>query len=115
MNDSRQFPSYLQSMHSQMGPRKKFEIKYLNYRPKNIENNQTPLKFAEEVKQIEIHFDEVAEKASTELFLNEKELLNIVPKKSNIDLKRNISKKLDKISKKTSLAILEILSFFLKF
>ncbi len=40
----------------------------------------------------------------------EKKPLNIIPKKSNIDLKRHISKKMDKLNKRTELSIVEILS-----
>ena len=48
---------------------------------------------------------------SVKEFVNlEKNPLNIVPKKNNVDLKKNLSKKLEKLNRRTEIAILEIIS-----
>lgn len=105
-----EFPHFLESMNISIGPRKVAELCFLNYKPKSKNLKHQPLNFGEEIKQIEEHFSDVARKASNEIFNNETELMNIIPKKSNIDLKRNLSKKLEKLAKKTDLAILEMIS-----
>jgi hypothetical protein len=35
--------------------------------------------------------------------------MNVVPKKNNFDLKKNLAKKLERLNKKTELAILELI------
>ena len=43
-------------------------------------------------------------------FINlEKNPLNLIPKKNNSDLKKNLAKKLEKLNRKTEIAILEII------
>lgn len=105
-----EFPHFLESMNMSIGPRKVYELCFLNYKPKSANLKHQPLNFGEEIKQIEQHFLDIAKKASDEIFNNETELINIIPKKSNIDLKRNLTKKLEKLAKKTDLAIFEMIS-----
>ena len=43
-------------------------------------------------------------------FLEEKQPLNILPKKSTLDLKRAVEKRVDRLNKRTEIAIVELLS-----
>lgn len=45
-----------------------------------------------------------------QLLQEERDIINIIPKKANIDLKRSIQPKLDKLKKRTEKAIVNILS-----
>ena len=43
-------------------------------------------------------------------FLEDKQPLNILPKKSTLDLKRAVEKRVDRLNKRTEIAIVELLS-----
>lgn len=89
---------------------------FLNYKPKNKDLNcesqsYTPIL----IKNIEDRYQNSIKTIIDSFFTDTQKQLNIIPKKSNIDLKRNLLKKWEKIDKKTEIAIIEILSltFFL--
>lgn len=83
--------------------------RFLNYTPLNQAlkgqevNTIADISVIEKTAQIRI-------KSSIEQFLNEeKGTINIIPKKPNIDLKRHLQPKLEKLNKRTQLAIIELL------
>ena len=70
---------------------------------------------ANRTKEIEAHYNNIVNEVMSEFLNEEKRPLNILPKKSNMDLKRALSKKLEKLSKRTEIAIVELLSKYLAF
>jgi hypothetical protein len=84
-------------------------IYFRNYMP-NDENFPTEkLTYFEKISEIEKSYEKKVKKSVKEFLNIEKNPLSIVPKKNNVDLKRNLAKKLDKLNKKTEIAILEII------
>jgi len=64
----------------------------------------------DEVKTVEDHYAQTIKSTIDSFFNDNKKELNIIPKKSNIDLKRNLLPKWEKLDKKTEIAIIELLS-----
>jgi hypothetical protein len=86
------------------------EIKFKNYIPidKNFEMER--LNYFENILKVEKDYDKKVRKAIKEFINIEKNPLSIVPKKNNIDLKRNLGNKLSKLNRRTEIAILELIS-----
>jgi len=84
-------------------------IYFRNYMP-NDENFPTEkLTYFEKIFEIEKSYEKKVKKSVKEFLNIEKNPLSIVPKKNNVDLKRNLAKKLEKLNKKTEISILEII------
>jgi len=75
---------------------------------KNLKKSQ--LSYANRTKEIEAHYNYVMNEIISDFLNEEKKPLNILPKKSNMDLKRALSKKFAKLNKRTEIAIVELLS-----
>ena len=86
------------------------EIFFKNYIPydKNFPNE--PLIYFNMISDIEKNFDKKVRKKVKDFINLEKNPLNIVPKKNNIDLKKALCLKLEKLNRRTEIAILEIIS-----
>lgn len=85
------------------------EIVFRNYYPINENFKVEKNNYFELIKETE---QKVEKKILNEVknFLNlEKNPLNMIPTKNNIDLKRNISDKLDLLNKQTEIAVSEII------
>eukprot|EP01016_Furgasonia_blochmanni_P013624 TRINITY_DN1697_c0_g1_i2.p1 TRINITY_DN1697_c0_g1~~TRINITY_DN1697_c0_g1_i2.p1 ORF type:complete len:196 (-),score=39.36 TRINITY_DN1697_c0_g1_i2:401-928(-) len=92
------------------------EIFFLNYVPSRDtfrSKDRMQSKFSTTVQNIERGLREQVQ-TSIDSFLNEERgPLNIIPKRSNIDLKRHLAPKLEKLQKRTELALVELLSKYL--
>jgi hypothetical protein len=86
------------------------EIRFKNYTPSDKDFKIEPLGYFSSVSEIEKSYEKKVRKAVKEFINLEKNPLNIVPKKNNIDLKRALSNKLEKLNRRTEIAILEIIS-----
>jgi hypothetical protein len=87
------------------------DIKFKNYIPSDKENFQVErVTYFTSVESIEKAFEKKVKKAVREFVNLEKNPLNIVPKKNNLDLKRSLAGKLEKLNRRTEIAILEIIS-----
>ncbi len=75
---------------------------------KNLKKGQ--FNHANRTKEIEAHYNYVMNDIIREYLNEEKKPLNILPKKSNMDLKKALSKKFARLNKRTELAIVELLS-----
>ena len=64
----------------------------------------------DEVKLVEERYAQIIKSTIDSFFNDNKKELNIIPKKSNIDLKRKLLPKWEKLDKKTEIAIIELLS-----
>lgn len=93
------------------------ELDFLNYKPKNVALIKEPPSNQQKnlVKTIEDQYQNSLKAAIDSFFNDPQKQLNIIPKKSNIDLKRNLLKKWEKIDKRTEISIIEILSLHLFF
>ena len=100
-------------------PEKNFNLKefnFYNYKPKNISENFHIEKndYFDIIKNTEKEVNKDIKK-NIKYFLNlEKNPLNIIPQVNNLDLKRNISERLNYLNSKTEEAIYEILNSNLK-
>ena len=63
-----------------------------------------------EIKEIEQKYFKKSNYIIENFMNDEKHPINIIPKKSNIDLKRNLSKKQEKLNKRTEIALVSFLS-----
>jgi len=86
------------------------EIKFRNYIPidKNFEMER--LNYFENIMKVEKDYNKKVRRAIKDFINIEKNPLSIVPKKNNIDLKRNLGHKLSKLNRRTEIAILELIS-----
>ncbi|CAD8167568.1 unnamed protein product [Paramecium pentaurelia] len=114
------FPDNLNSSQSIM-PEKQTkdwhsELKFLHYFPKNKCFGKEEQEITRNIKNIEMHYKQKVQEMVSQILTDEQGTLNIIPKKANIDLKRAIQPKLDKLKKKTERAIVDILNerFFKK-
>jgi hypothetical protein len=107
--DSIEFPHNLSSKIQEYGR----EIIFKNYIPNDQNFIVERVKYYEEIERIESGIEQRIRKAVKDFISLEKNPLNIVPKKNNIDLKKNLSKKLEKLNRRTEIAILEIISKFI--
>lgn len=64
----------------------------------------------DEVKLVEDRYTQIIKSTIDSFFNDNKKELNIIPKKSNIDLKRKLLPKWEKLDKKTEIAVVELLS-----
>ena len=85
-------------------------MEFLNYKPKNKNLAEPAPSLSNNVKSIEDRYNNNTKNIIEAFFNDNKKELNIIPKKSNIDLKRNLFKKWEKLDKRTEIAIVEILS-----
>lgn len=85
------------------------DILFRNYIPNDETFIVSRLPYFDLVKEVENNYNKKVRKYIKSFINLEKNPLNIVPKKNNIDLKRNIADKLSKLSRKTEIAILEII------
>ena len=83
---------------------------FKNYVPINQAFKIAKLPYFDTVNEIEDRFAKKVRKAVKEFINLEKNPLNIVPKKNNIDLKKFLSSKLDRLNKRTEISILELIS-----
>ncbi|CAD8084602.1 unnamed protein product [Paramecium primaurelia] len=92
------------------------ELKFLHYFPKSKCFGKEEQEITRNIKNIEMHYKQKVQEMVSQILTDEQGTLNIIPKKANIDLKRAIQPKLDKLKKKTERSIVEILNerFFKK-
>jgi hypothetical protein len=84
-------------------------ISFKNYIPLDPNFLIEKLEYYEKIIDIENNYEKKMKKSVKEFLNMEKNPLSIVPKKNNVDLKRNLAVKLEKLNKKTELAILEMI------
>ena len=82
----------------------------MNYKPKNQNLVEIIPQPKDEVKLVEERYAQIIKSTIDSFFNDSKKELNIIPKKSNIDLKRKLLPKWEKLDKKTEIAIIELLS-----
>ena len=85
------------------------QIYFRNYLPTDKGFLIDKLQYFEKVSEIEALYEKKMRKSVKEFINLEKNPLNLVPKKNNSDLKKNLAKKLEKLNRKTEIAILEII------
>ena len=88
-------------------------IKFRNYAPKD---DQLKSKKLESIKPIDVveSLTEHLEKSKSEKSAEEVDLTTLAPRKPDWDLKRDVSKKLEKLEKRTQKAIIELIRERLK-
>jgi len=86
------------------------EFTFKNYIPIDKSFPMERLNYFETIVKVEKEFEKKVRKAIKEFINIEKNPLSIVPKKNNIDLKRNLGSKLSKLNRRTEIAILELIS-----
>jgi hypothetical protein len=84
-------------------------IYFRNYIPTDQNFLMDKLPYFEKISEVEKNYEKKVKKGVKEFLNLEKNPMDLVPKKINIDLKKNIAKKLEKLNKKTELAILELI------
>ncbi|KRX05701.1 hypothetical protein PPERSA_09841 [Pseudocohnilembus persalinus] len=97
-------------------PEEKKELQFVNYVTKDEELSEfNPRKQKNQALEIEDQYFKETD-AFVQNFLNEEQSkqINIIPKKSNVDLKRFLTPKLEKLNKKTEKAIIKLLKDKLK-
>eukprot|EP01017_Pseudomicrothorax_dubius_P041297 TRINITY_DN6587_c0_g1_i1.p1 TRINITY_DN6587_c0_g1~~TRINITY_DN6587_c0_g1_i1.p1 ORF type:complete len:234 (-),score=93.98 TRINITY_DN6587_c0_g1_i1:171-824(-) len=90
-------------------PQKLEKLKFIDYVPENKTFKMAEVLHGKYIRRVEEEYKRnVAE--TVEAFLNEEKApTTIIPKKANIDLKRYLQPKLDKLSRRTNIAIIELL------
>ena len=86
------------------------DMKFLNYMPQNKNLKKGQFNYTNRTKEIEARYNNLMNEIISEFLNEEKKPLNILPKKSNMDLKRAMSKKIARLNKRTEIAIVELLS-----
>ncbi len=86
------------------------EIVFKNYIPSDKEFRVETITYFNTISDIEKDYDKKIRKRVKDFINMEKNPLNIVPKKNNIDLKKALTAKLEKLNRRTEIAILEIIS-----
>jgi hypothetical protein len=86
------------------------EIIFKNYIPSDKSFRVETITYFNTITDIEKNYDKKVRKRVKDFINLEKNPLSIVPKKNNIDLKKALTSKLEKLNKRTEIAILEIIS-----
>lgn len=86
------------------------EFSFKNYIPIDKNFPIERLMYFEQITKVEKDYQKKVRRAIKDFINIEKNPLNIVPKKNNIDLKRNLGHKLSKLNRRTEIAILELIS-----
>lgn len=90
------------------------QIYFRNYIPNDKNFFIDRLEYFERISEIENLYEKKMRRSVKDFINLEKNPLNLIPKKNNSDLKRNLAKKLEKLNRKTEIAILEIIKENLK-
>lgn len=85
------------------------DISFKNYIPNDENLKIEKLTHFDRIKDIENKYEKKVRKFIKEFINLEKNPLNVVPKKHNSDLKKHLAKKLEKLNKRTEIAILELI------
>jgi len=107
-----EFPANLSSNNQDVvedDTRPELAMKFLNYMPMNKNLKQGQFNPANRTKEIEAHYKYLMNEIISDYLTEERKPLNILPKKSNNDLKRALNKKFAKLNKRTEIAIVELL------
>ncbi|KAM3147508.1 hypothetical protein pb186bvf_000315 [Paramecium bursaria] len=86
------------------------EVKFLHYMPKNKKFGREQQVITKQIKLIELSYKNKVDEMVSQLLNDEQNTLNIIPKKANIDLKRALQPKLDKLKKQTERSIVQLLN-----
>lgn len=89
---------------------KEKEIIFHNYTPKDESFKIERLNYFDLISQTEKRIQKKVLKNIKNFIYLEKNPLNIIPNKNNIDLKRNVAPRLQKLNKQTEKAILELIN-----
>jgi len=107
-----EFPANLSSNNQDVvedDSRPELAMKFLNYMPMNKNLKKGQFNAANRTKEIEAHYKYLMNDIISDYLNEERKPLNILPKKSNNDLKRALNKKFAKLNKRTEIAIVELL------
>lgn len=85
-------------------------MKFHNYMPMKKEMQKSEPLVQNRVRDVEAHFKFLSEKMTTDFLNDDQKSLNILPKKTNNDLKRFLNKRFEKLNRRTEIATVEILS-----
>ncbi len=86
------------------------DMKFTNYLPMNKEMRLADLLPSNRTKEIEGHIQIITDRIVNEFLNEDTKPTNILPKKTNADLKRFLHKRFDKLNKRTEIAVIELLS-----
>ena len=89
------------------------EVKFKNYIPIDKSLTIEKLNYFDNIVKVEKEYEKKVRKAIKDFINLEKNPLNIVPKKNNLDLKRNLGEKLSKLNRRTEISILELISILI--
>jgi len=92
----------------ELPPPKKKPIKFRNYVPKDEALKDKKIEDAKP-QSVQESVQDHLEKAKPEAIIDEVDIATLAPRKPDWDLKRDVSKKLEKLQKKTQRAIVELL------
>ncbi|XP_002740668.1 coiled-coil domain-containing protein 12-like [Saccoglossus kowalevskii] len=81
---------------------------FKNYKPEN-ESLQDAVAERAQPEKVEEHIKDQLEAAKPEPVVEEVDLMNLAPRKPDWDLKRDVSKKLEKLERRTQRAIAELI------
>jgi len=86
------------------------QLIFKNYVPINPSFPVSKLPYFDQVNEVEERYVKKVRKAVKDFINLEKNPLNIVPKKNNVDLKKSLAGRLDRLNRRTEIAILDIIS-----
>ena len=86
----------------------------MNYVPIDKElRNYQPSTHSNRLVELEGRYNKTQKDITTNFLKDDmSQAINILPKKPNVDLKRNLAKRLERLNKRTELAIYDLLSTF---
>lgn len=82
---------------------------FRNYVPENLESLPNTIVDPAEPESIEKEVQSQLEEMRTPIIVEDIDIVNLAPKKPDWDLKRDVSKKLDKLERRTQKAIAELI------
>jgi coiled-coil domain-containing protein 12 len=85
------------------------EIRFQNYMPLNPKFQHLEVNHSGAIKSLEEASLQRNQEVIDSFLQEEQGTLNIIPKKPNVDIKRNLQPKLEKLNKRTQMAIVELL------
>lgn len=88
------------------------KMKFHNYMPITKEMQKGEPLAHNRVNEVEGRIKLLTDRIVFEFNNEDNKPINILPKKTNADLKRFLSKRLDKLNKRTEIAIVELLSIY---
>lgn len=108
--NNQEFPDNLDSSNKREPAHLASQVKFLHYCPRLTIYGREDQTITRDIKDIEFQYKKKVDEMVNQLLSEEKQTLNIIPKKANVDLKRALQPKLDKLKRRTEKSVVMILS-----